>query len=154
MRDVIERDVFIAAAPERVWEVVTREEHIREWLWDVKAFELRVGGGMTFVGTYKGEAFEYDAVIEHLDPPHAFAFRWAENGWVEGGSTRVEMTLSAEGAGTRLRLQESGFASLEITKERRDWLLGAIGGGWAGKLDFLNDYIAGREVLRPDRLSA
>ena len=53
-----------------------------------------------------------------VEPPTRFAYRWApfkDPGGeepVEGNSTLVEFTLQPEGDGTRLRVVESGFASL------------------------------------------
>ena len=143
MKDSVEREVLIAASPERVWEVITTPEHISQWLWDFAEIDLRVGGAMSLAGTYRGKPFSYEATIEHLDPPHVFAFRWAEDDWVEGGSTRVEITLAAEGEGTRLRLVESGFASLQISDERRNELFVDISGGWKNELGQLVAYVEG-----------
>ena len=103
--------------------------------------DLRVGGAMTLAGTYKGKPYSYEATIEDLDPPNVFSFRWAEGGWVDGGSTRVEITLTAEDGGTRLRLVESGFASLDISDERRSELFGDISGGWKSELGELVVYV-------------
>jgi uncharacterized protein YndB with AHSA1/START domain len=142
MKDSIEKEVLIAASPERVWEVITTPQHINRWLWDSADIDLRIGGKMAFVSTCEGEIANYEATIEQLDPPHVFAFRWAEGGWVPGGSTRIVITLSAEGAGTRLRLVESGFASLDISDELRAELFNDIKGGWGGELAELVDYVA------------
>ena len=141
MKDSIERDVLIGASPERVWEVITVPEHINQWLWDFAEIDLRVGGAMTLAGTHKGKPYSYEATIEDLDPPQVFAFRWAEGGWVDGGSTRVEITLTAEDGGTRLRLVESGFASLDISDELRNELFGDINGGWKSELGELVVYV-------------
>ena len=141
MRDSIEREVLIAASPERVWEVITVPAHINQWLWDFAEVDLRVGGAMNLAGTYKGKPYSYEATIEDLDPPRVFAFRWAEGGWVDGGSTRVEISLTAEDGGTRLRLVESGFASLDISDERRSELFGDISGGWKSELGELVVYV-------------
>jgi uncharacterized protein YndB with AHSA1/START domain len=141
MRDSIEREVLIAASPERVWEVITVPEHINQWLWDFAEIDLREGGAMTLAGTYKAKPYSYEATIEDLDPPHVFAFRWAEGGWVDGGSTRVEISLTAADGGTRLRLVESGFASLDISDDLRSELFGDISGGWKSELCELVAYL-------------
>jgi uncharacterized protein YndB with AHSA1/START domain len=146
VKDSVEREVLIAASPERVWEVITTPEHISGWLWDFAEIDLRVGGAMSLAGTYQGKPFSYEATIEHLDPPHVFAFQWAEDDWVEGGSTRVEITLTAEDGGTRLRLVESGFAGLQISDERRNELFGDISHGWKNELGHLVAYVEGLQV--------
>jgi uncharacterized protein YndB with AHSA1/START domain len=149
MKDSIEREVMIKASVDRVWEVITTAEHINNWLWDFAEIDLRVGGAMKLAGTYKDKPFGYGAVIEHLDPPNVFAFRWAENDWVEGGSTRIEITLSVEAGGTRLRLVESGFAGLKISAERRDKLFQDISGGWSNELRQLVEYVEDATVGAP-----
>jgi len=141
MKDSIEREVLIAAAPERVWEAITVPEHINQWLWDFAEIELRVGGAMTLAGTYNGKPYSYEATIEDLDPPNVFAFRWAEGGWVDGGATRVEISLTAADGGTRLRLVESGFAGLDISDDLRSELFGDISGGWTSELGELVVYV-------------
>ncbi len=149
MKDSIEREVMINASVDTVWAVITTPEHINNWLWDFADIDLRVGGAMKLAGTYKDKPFAYQAVIEHLDPPHVFAFRWAENDWVDGGSTRIEITLSAEADGTRLRLVESGFTGLQISDERRDELFQDISGGWSNELRQLVDYVEKAKVGGP-----
>lgn len=69
-----------------------------------------------------GEHGTYPTRIEKVDPPHYLAYRWASAfpGEVatEENSTLVEFTLTPDGAGKRLRLTESGFASLVILAAR------------------------------------
>ena len=48
---------------------------------------------------------------------------------------------SSEDGGTRLRLVESGFASLDISDERRSELFGDISGGWKSELGELVVYV-------------
>ena len=141
MKDSIEREVLIEASCETVWKVITTPQHINQWLWDFAEIDLTVGGAMTLAGTYKDKPYSYEATIEHLDPPNAIAFRWAEGGWVDGGSTRIDITLVSEGSGTRLRLVESGFASLEISAERYEELFQDISFGWTNELNQLVDYM-------------
>ena len=59
--------------------------------------------------------------VVRSEPPHAFAYRWDAN-VKEAGDTLVEFTLTPEGDGTRLRVVESGFASLATSDAERDRL--------------------------------
>ncbi|MFF7453844.1 hypothetical protein [Kitasatospora sp. NPDC008115] len=110
--DSIEREITIAAPRERVWEVLTRAESLGTWF----------GTGTP-------------ARIEQSDPPTVLTFRRPQDAAgeeaAEGGSILVTITLTTEpGDHTRLRVRESGFASLASPREavrshveqnRTDW---------------------------------
>ncbi|MDX6233579.1 MAG: hypothetical protein QOH68_2608 [Nocardioidaceae bacterium] len=57
-----------------------------------------------------------------VDPPRSFPYRWASaypgEEATEDNSTLVEFTLANDGDGTRLRMVESGFATLTIPAAR------------------------------------
>jgi uncharacterized protein YndB with AHSA1/START domain len=69
-----------------------------------------------------GEYGTFPTRIEKVDPPNYLAYRWAVahpgEETTDANSTLVEFTLTPDGAGTRLRLTESGFASLVIPAGR------------------------------------
>ena len=46
VEDRIEREVVIAAPPERVWEIITQAEHVGTWFGDSAEIDLRPGGTM------------------------------------------------------------------------------------------------------------
>ena len=140
----IEREVMIAAPIERVWDVVTRPEHVGSWFGDAGAeIDLRPGGAMTITWVKHGTSH---AVVERVEPPHAFAYRWARPAHQEvheGNSTLVEFTLAAEGEQTRLRVVESGFRGLEISPEEQEKYAEGNTKGWKSELDELQAYLAG-----------
>lgn len=140
----IEREVVIAAPIERVWEVVTRPEHVGSWFGDAGAeIELRPGGAMTITWVEHGTCH---ATVERVEPPHAFAYRWARPAHQavrEGNSTLVEFTLEAQGGQTRLRVVESGFRGLEISAEEQARYAEGNTEGWMMELDELQAYLAG-----------
>ncbi|WP_320672449.1 SRPBCC family protein [Patulibacter defluvii] len=121
--DQIERDVLIAAPPERVWALLTEAEHLGRWFGDAGAeIDLRPGGRLTLRwqehGSVAGE-------VVAVEPHRRFVFRWApyrDPGGVEpveGNSTLITFTLAAEGDGTRVRVLESGFDALDCSPEQR-----------------------------------
>jgi uncharacterized protein YndB with AHSA1/START domain len=59
---------------------------------------------------------------------------------VEGNSTLVEFTLRSEGDGTRLRVVESGFASLDTTEEQRARNHKGNTEGWRHETGELREY--------------
>jgi uncharacterized protein YndB with AHSA1/START domain len=142
--DRIERDVLIDAPVERVWALITQAEHLGTWFGDAGAdIDLREGGELELRweehGTSRGR-------IERVEEPTAFAFRWApfkDPGGPEvlnGNSTLVEFTLAAEGDGTRLRLVETGFASLDVSTDQQTRNRESNSRGWSMELGELADY--------------
>ena len=148
--DRIERDVVIDAPVERVWALITEAEHLGTWFGDAGAdIDLREGGDLELRweehGTSRGR-------VERVEEPTAFAFRWAPfknpggDEPVDGNSTLVEFTLAAEGESTRLRLVESGFASLDVATEQRSQNHESNSRGWSFELGELVDYAATARV--------
>ncbi len=110
----IEREIHIEATPDVVYQVVSRPEHLREW-WPDDAELDPVPGGTGMIRF--GDAASPDSVVEQLtvveaDPPRRFSFRWVtDEGAVAGPGTSLLVTFDLEpsGAGTLLRLSETGF---------------------------------------------
>jgi len=144
MQDRIEREVVIDAPVERVWELITRAEHLGIWFGDAGAdVDLRVGGALEL--RWK-ESEASRGRIEQLEEPTAFSFRWAPfqdpggNDPIDGNSTLVEFTLVAEGDRTRLNVVESGFAALDTTPEKRGKNFEGNTEGWRRELGELAAY--------------
>ncbi|MEV4754848.1 SRPBCC family protein [Micromonospora sp. NPDC049559] len=119
--DQIEQEIVIDAPVERVWAVLTEPGYIGKWFGqgDPTPVDLRPGG---FMHLDHGENGKFACRIEKVDPPHLLAYRWASaypgEEATDDNSTLVEFTLTPDGATTRLRVVESGFASLSIPPER------------------------------------
>jgi uncharacterized protein YndB with AHSA1/START domain len=137
--DRIEREILVAVPPERLWEILTRPEHIREWFMDSQV-DLRPGGEMLLTSEEFGKTH---AVVEKVDPPRTFAYRWARHPDLpvaEGTSTLVEFTLTPEGDGTRLRVVESGFDKLDTSPEEAERNHADNTSGWTEMLRRVADY--------------
>lgn len=147
MTDSIEATVLVAVPVERVWDLVTRPEHLGRWFGDAGAeVDLRPGGELTMTwarhGTVRGR-------VEAVEPPRRFAFRWlaAMRSTAEptpANSTLAEFTLSPEGDGTRVRVVESGFAGLAVDPSERTELLRSHTRGWTDELGELADHASSR----------
>ena len=88
-----------------------------------------------------------NAVVERVDPPRVFAYRWARPVGAEvkpDNSTLVEFTLVPDGKGTRLRVVESGFRDLDLSDEERAKYAAGNVEGWKQELDELIGYVARR----------
>jgi len=142
--DRIERETVIDAPVQRVWKLITEAEHLGRWFADAGAeIDLRPGGAIVLRwgehGTSRGR-------VVAVEPHTRFSYRWApfkDPGGqepLEGNSTLVEFTLAPEGDGTRLRVVESGFASLDTSDEQRARNVEGNTRGWELETDELRDY--------------
>jgi uncharacterized protein YndB with AHSA1/START domain len=123
-QDRIEREIVISASPQRVWQVLTEPEHVGVWFGSGSGagkpteIDLRPGGIMLLD---HGHGL-FPTRFAKVDPPHYLSYRWASAypGEVatDDNSTLVEFFVEAEGDGTRLRVVESGFATLRIPAEQ------------------------------------
>ena len=144
VQDRIEREVVIAAAPERVWEIITQPEHVGTWFADSAEVDLRPGGTIAFRWEKHGTQY---ATIETIEPPRYFSYRW--NPAVAGekpdkeNSTLVEFTLTPHEGHTRLRVVETGFSRLQVTDGKRAEQFENNSEGWATQLRDLNEYVEG-----------
>jgi uncharacterized protein YndB with AHSA1/START domain len=145
-QDRVERTVHIAATTERVWDILTKPEHIGRWFGPgtPATVDLRPDGIMVVEPGPPGE--RYLARIVKVDPPHYFAYRWASAFpdvlADETNSTLVEFQLSAEGATTRLTVCESGFATLKIPAGREAYAsYESHSQGWTEVIRKFADYV-------------
>jgi len=143
--DRVERTVHIAATTERVWEILTRPEHIGRWFGSgaPATVDLRPGGVMVLEPAV-GE--RYLARVVEVDPPHYLAYRWASAHpdvlADETNSTLVEFHVAAEGAMTRLTVCESGFAALTIPAGREVFAsYESHSRGWTEVISTIADYV-------------
>ncbi len=108
----IERELYIDAPPEIVFEVVSDPAHVKEWWPDEARYEAVVGStGEILFADDKGGKVEALTVVD-LEPPTRFSFRWthpADEEAVEGNSLLVTFELVPQGEGTLLRFRETGF---------------------------------------------
>jgi uncharacterized protein YndB with AHSA1/START domain len=131
--DRIERDIHIAARPERVWRLVAEPGF---WASD----EAGIRGTTSAVGesfvAHHSEAGDFPMRTVAADPPRYLAYRWVSafpgEELREDNSTLVEFTLTPEGDGTRLHVVESGFAGLPTDEANRQNVIDDHTGGWEG----------------------
>ena len=147
--DRIERETYIEAPVDRVWAIVTEAEHVGRWFGDAGAeIDLRPGGAMTMSWTRHGTAH---AVVEAVEEPVRFAFRWAMEAGEPvrpGRSTLVEFSLAPERDGTLLRVVESGFDLLETSDKDRQARLKDNTEGWRLEMGDLAEYAARSAAVR------
>ena len=140
---LIERELFIDAPPERVYELLTDAELLTEWMAPEADLDARVGGRIRWTHS------EGDSVIGNfveLVPARRVVFTF---GWdrpdvaVPPGSTTVEIDLRPAGGGTELRLVHRGLSGR---------MADAHAGGWTNYLTRLAVVAEGRDP-GPDPLA-
>jgi uncharacterized protein YndB with AHSA1/START domain len=109
----IEREIHVEASPEIVFEVVSRPEHLREWWPDEATFEPVPGATGELVFGDRGDPAGHVPVLTvvEVEPPRRFSFWWSDDAEVaaEGNSLLVTFDLEPAGAGTTVRMTETGF---------------------------------------------
>lgn len=127
----IEREILIAAAPERVWPLVAEPGF---WATDDESLRGTVAAeGQSLVARHS-EHGDFPVRVEKVDPPNYLAYRWTSafpgEALSEDNSTLVEFTLTPEGEGTRLRVVESGFGALPTSEDNRRNVINDHTVGW------------------------
>ena len=146
---VIEREVLIEAPAEVVWRTITEPDQMSQWFADRVELVVEPGAhGFMGFGDQGGPV-----VVEIVDPPVRFSFRWNHPHGEEpvaGNSMLVEFTLTPEGEErTRLRVSESGHELLAWPDAEKERYAGEHRGGWAEYLDRLASVLA--KAGRDDR---
>ena len=148
MTDSIEKTTDIAAPIERVWRALTDHREFGQWFGVAVEGPFAVGQPSRGHITYPGyEHVEWDAIVEVMEPPTRFAFRWhpyaVERGvdYSSEPRTRVEFTLESIATGTRLTVVETGFDALPA--HRRADCLRMNDSGWAEQMVSIRNHVEG-----------
>ncbi len=141
---VIEREVLIEAPVEVVWRTITEPDQISLWFADRVDLVVEPGAhGYMHFGDQGGPV-----VVETVDPPTRFSFRWNHPRDAEpvvGNSMLVEFSLAPEGdERTRLRVTESGHELRDWPDTEKQRYADEHYGGWAEYLDRLSGVLAER----------
>ena len=99
----------LGAPPDDAWAFMTDVEQLPSWLGSPIIFDLTVGGRLE-VEVDTGHRFAGEFVA--IEPPNRLVLTW---GWRSGsipiapGSTLVELTVRADGDGSRVELVHTGL---------------------------------------------
>ena len=96
----VERETLVEATPEEVWEALTDEDRLAEWM--APEVELDpVEGGEIAVRDGDDERF---GTVETVEEDERFAFTWTRPG---EGESFVEFTIEPLPGGSRVRVVET-----------------------------------------------
>ncbi|MGP4003334.1 SRPBCC domain-containing protein [Streptomyces sp. 8N706] len=136
--DSVEREVYVPAPADRVWRVLTADEHIQAWYaFGGAEMDLRPGGALRFRWDEHGE---FHGRAELVEAPFRFSFRLAKDPDVppgRGDSTLIEFNLTPEGPGTRVIVAETGIGGLDVSAEEKARHAEYAGMAWTTALEEL-----------------
>jgi uncharacterized protein YndB with AHSA1/START domain len=109
MNDTIRREMRFSKPREQVWNAIATSETLAAWMFP-NDFAPRVGHLFTF-RVPPNPKVNFDGLVVNCeviecDPPSRLAFTWTAGGLID---TQVRFVLEADGAGTRLLFEHSGF---------------------------------------------
>jgi uncharacterized protein YndB with AHSA1/START domain len=135
---VVVQEVAVEAPPETVFAYFVEPDRMTRWMGSEAELDARPGGvyrvAVNATHVARGEYVE-------VDPPRRVVFTW---GWehpdaeVPAGASTVVVTLAAEGAGTRVRLEHRDLPEAARESHGHGWehylprLAVAAAGGDAG----------------------
>ena len=134
----VERELAIDASPETVWQFLVDPDTATRWMGQTASFDARPGGEYR-VGVIPGHTASGEFV--ELDPPRRLVFTW---GWEPGedgpnpvppGSSTIEIELTPDGDGTKLRFTHRDLPTDEAAASH--------GHGWDHYLERLEIAAAG-----------
>lgn len=108
MKKSVVRELRFPQACDEVWRALTSRESLAEWMYP-NDFEPRLGHRFTFQVPPNPQV-KFEGLVVHCEvlkcnPPGELAFSW-----VAGGiDTVVEYRLEADGKGTKVFFEHSGF---------------------------------------------
>lgn len=148
----IEREIYVEAAPEVVFEVVSSPDHLKQWWPDDASYEPTPGapGEIVFGDRDAGGAVVAFTVVE-AQPPRTFSFRWTHpvgEAAAEGNSLLVTFDLAPSGGGTLLKMTETGFREMGWEVAVLEEQYREHNKGWDFYLPRLAPYVATLELRR------
>lgn len=114
--DTIEREIFIEASPEIVFDVVSSPDHLKQWWPDDADYDPTPGSaGRISFGDPADEGTAVGFAVIDAQPPLRFSFRWTQPVGTAaeiGNSLLVTFVLTPSAGGTTLRMTETGFRDM------------------------------------------
>lgn len=147
---MIEREILIDAPAEVVWRTITEPDQITQWFADRVELDARplAAGSFFFDQHASAQPFTAPLVVETVEPPHRFSFRWSHPQGVaptRANSVLVEFTLYSEGEQrTRLRVVETGLDEVAWSGDEKARYADDHRHGWEYHFGRLGELFAAR----------
>jgi uncharacterized protein YndB with AHSA1/START domain len=142
----IERQIWIEAAPEVVFDVVSDPAHVRQWWPDEAHYEAVPGSeGQIWFDQQAGRQYRVAIQVVDAIPHRLFSFRWTHpvgERAREDNSFLVTFELEPKDGGTLLHMTETGYRELGWEAARLEEIYRDHSQGWDHHLARLVPYIA------------
>ena len=117
----IELETRIAAKPEAVFPLLSEAAGMARWFGRDVQLEAKPGGLLR--ADINGRDIARGEIVEIVPNERVvFTFGWeGENHPVPAGSTRVEISLQADGEGTIVRLRHTGLSDEAAVEHKKGW---------------------------------
>ena len=103
----VERETMVEASPEEVWEALTDEDRLEEWMAPDVELDPVEGGEISVSDGEDGRTGK----VETVEEEERFAFTWTRPG---EGESFVEFTIEPLPRGTRVRVVETAVGPTAI----------------------------------------
>ena len=145
----IAREIWVDAAPEVVFDVVSNPKHIAEWWLAETDVEPVAGseGELVWVDREAGTREVVRITVADAEPPRLFSFRWTHPQGEDASASNsllVRFELDARDGGTLLRMTETGFREQGWEAAVLEQQYNAHIQGWAFYLPRLQKLAEGR----------
>ncbi len=147
----LERQIYVDAAPDIVFEVVSSPEHLTQWWPDDARYEPVPGSAGEIVFGSRDAGGVVGFTVVDARPPRTFSFRWTHpvgEAAGEGNSLLVTFELTPSGNGTLLTMTETGFREMGWEVAVLEQQYGEHVTGWDFFLPRLVSYVATLGVRR------
>ena len=121
----VERETLVEASPEEVWEALTDEDRLEEWMAPEVELDPTEGGE---ISVRDGDDHR-TGTVETVEESERFAFTWSRPG---EGESFVEFTLEPLPGGTRVTVVETPLHSAATNTAAGSTAMAF--GGWAPRL--------------------
>lgn len=130
---VIERTYNAPA--DKVWQAITDNEKMKQWYFQLDAFEPEVGFEFRFDGGSKEMQYHHICKITEVKPGKKLTHSWKYDGYP--GESFVTWELFAEGDRTRVKLTHTGLET--FPQNNKDFARESFSKGWT--------HIVGKSLL-------
>jgi uncharacterized protein YndB with AHSA1/START domain len=121
----VERETMVEATPEEVWEALTDEDRLEEWMAPEVELDPTEGGE---ISVRDGDD-ERSGIVETVEEQERFAFTWSRPG---EGESFVEFTIEALPGGSRVTVIETPTHSAATNTAAGPTAIAV--GGWGPRL--------------------
>jgi uncharacterized protein YndB with AHSA1/START domain len=138
---MLERQVFIPASPEHVWETLTDPDAISTWFGAEVDWDLSPGGRARFL---EDDGAVRDGRVDVVIPDQHLRFSWWPEGQADDETSEVSYFLEPDGDGTDLTIIERPVPTKQpATTQSTDVLSGRACDSTAPTWTAMDDHMVG-----------